>query len=193
MITENEKEALRRTWKLVIPISETAADLFYKRLFELRPEYSELFSADLTKQKRKLLQMLAFIVKSMDWPESAWKDPVAAEEDLMLVVLALGRRHKDLYLVPEDSYAVVCEALLWALDYALGTAFDDTARGAWLHVYQLVATTMRMGSALTDGPAAIKGRSHADALGSAALNDFQSRYGHAELPATNGASPEETA
>lgn len=193
MITETEKEALRRTWKLVVPIAETAADLFYKRLFELRPEYSELFSADLTKQKRKLLQMLAFVVKSMDWPESAWKDPVAAEEDLMLVVLALGRRHKDLYLIPDESYAVVGEALLWTLDYGLGSAFDDTARGAWTHVYQLVATTMRMGSALTDGPAAIKSRAHSDELGSAALDDFQRRYGHADVPSTNGASPEETA
>jgi hemoglobin-like flavoprotein len=192
MITENEKEALRRTWKLVVPIAETAADLFYKRLFELRPEYSELFSADLSKQKRKLLQMLAFIVKSLDWPESAWKDPVAAEEDLMLIVLALGRRHKDLYMVPAESYAVVGEALLWTLDYGLGSAFDDTARGAWLHVYQLVSATMRMGSALTDGTEALKARAHSDALGSAALIDFQRRFGHAEEPA-NGASPEETA
>jgi hypothetical protein len=51
--------------------------------------------------------MLAFIVKSLDWPESAWKDTISAEQDLVLVVLALGRRHKDLYRIPEESYAVV--------------------------------------------------------------------------------------
>src|SRR6185436_7813513 len=100
----------------------TAADLFYKRLFELRPEYAALFTSDLKEQKRKLVQMLAFIVRSLDWPDSAWKDTVSAEEDLVYVVLALGRRHRDLYRIPDDSYAVVGEALLWTLDYGLGTA-----------------------------------------------------------------------
>ena len=42
MITEEDKEHIRRSWKLVIPIAETAADLFYKRLFELKPEYRGL-------------------------------------------------------------------------------------------------------------------------------------------------------
>jgi hemoglobin-like flavoprotein len=178
MITDVEKDDIRRTWKLVVPIAPTAADLFYKRLFELRPEYAQLFSSDLTAQKRKLLQMLAFIVKSLDWPESAWKDTTSAEEDLVLVVLALGRRHKDLYRVPEESYAVVGEALLWTLDYGLGPAFDDAARTAWLHVYQLVSTTMRMGAAMTNPEAAIGSRAHAEQLGEAALEDAVHRFGH---------------
>jgi hemoglobin-like flavoprotein len=179
MITDSEKDAVRRTWKLVVPIAGTAADLFYKRLFELRPAYADLFPADLTSQKRKLLQMLAFIVKSLDWPESAWKDPISAEEDLVLVLLALGRRHKDLYRIPAESYAVVGEALIWTLDYGLGKAFDDSARSAWLHVYQLVSATMRMGSALTNGKAALGDRAHSESLGEKALQDFQRRFGQA--------------
>jgi hemoglobin-like flavoprotein len=179
MITDSEKDAVRRTWKLVVPIAGTAADLFYKRLFELRPAYADLFPADLTSQKRKLLQMLAFIVKSLDWPDSAWKDPISAEEDLVLVLLALGRRHKDLYRIPAESYAVVGEALIWTLDYGLGKAFDDSARSAWLHVYQLVSTTMRMGSALTNGKAALGDRAHSESLGEKALADFQRKFGQA--------------
>jgi hemoglobin-like flavoprotein len=181
MITDSEKDVLRRTWKLVVPIAETAADLFYKRLFELKPEYAALFTSDLTAQKRKLVQMLAFIVKSLDWPESAWKDTVSAEEDLVLVVLALGRRHKDLYKIPNESYAVVGEALLWTLDYGLGKAFDDEARAAWLHVYQIVSTAMRMGSTLTNGHAAIAARSRSESLGEAALADWQKKFGHAPV------------
>ncbi|HKU38116.1 MAG TPA: globin domain-containing protein [Polyangiales bacterium] len=184
MITDDEKEAVRRTWRLVVPIAGTAADLFYKRLFELRPEYAELFQGDLTVQKRKLLQMLAFIVKSLDWPESAWKDPVSAEQDLMMVLLALGRRHQDLYRVPAESYAVVGEALIWTLDYGLGNAFDDTARGAWLRIYQLVSATMRMGSALTNGQAAHGDRPRSEGLGKSALEDYQRKYGHSEIDTT---------
>ncbi|HET6339925.1 MAG TPA: globin domain-containing protein [Polyangiales bacterium] len=192
MITDSEKDEIRRTWKLVVPIGSTAADLFYKRLFELRPEYAALFTSDLAAQKRKLVQMLAFIVKSLDWPESAWKDAVSAEEDLVLVVLALGRRHKDLYRIPEESYAVVGEALLWTLDYGLGPAFDDSARAAWLHVYQLVSTTMRMGAAMTNGNAALEAREQSEELGEAALEDFQRKFGHEEIKATGSSSRGET-
>jgi hemoglobin-like flavoprotein len=185
MITDNEKEVLRRTWRLVVPIADTAADLFYKRLFELRPEYAALFTGDLTAQKRKLIQMLAFIVKSLDWPESAWKDNVSAEEDLVFVVLALGRRHKDLYRVPNESYAVVGEALLWTLDYGLAGAFDDMARAAWTHVYQLVSSAMRMGAALTNAQAATDSRTRSEQLGEAALGDFQRKFGSGGGPQSN--------
>lgn len=135
-----------RSWRLVLPIAETAADLFYKRLFELRPDVRQYFPEDMSGQKKKFVQMLGFIVKSMDWPESAWDDEVAPEEDLFLVVLALGRRHTELYRVPDESYGPVGEALLWTLDYGIGKEFDATLRGAWAKLYGLVARVMRMGT-----------------------------------------------
>lgn len=145
MLAEADKQIIKDTWRLVVPIAETAADLFYKRLFELQPGYKEYFTTELKEQKRKLIAMLAFIVKSLDWPESAWRDDVAEEDDLFLVVLALGRRHSELYKIPDSSYAVVGEALLWTLDYGLGKKFDGPARNAWTKVYTLVANTMKMG------------------------------------------------
>lgn len=145
MITDEEKAAIKDSWRLVVPIGDTAADLFYKRLFELRPDYKKLFGDDMKSQKRKLIAMLAFIVKSLDWPESAWRETVSEEDDLCLVMLALGRRHSDLYRIPDESYAVVGEALLWTLDYALGKKFDAPTRAAWGRVYGLVSLTMKMG------------------------------------------------
>jgi hemoglobin-like flavoprotein len=145
VITDDEKAAIRNSWRLVVPIADTAADLFYKKLFEIRPEYRRLFPEDMRNQKRKLIAMLAFIVKSLDWPESAWQENVEEEDDLFLIVLALGRRHSDLYKIPDASYDAVGEALLWTLDYGLGKKFDGPTRAAWTHVYQLVAMTMKMG------------------------------------------------
>jgi len=142
MITEADKEHIRRTWKLVIPIAETAADLFYKRLFELKPDYRVLFPEDMAGQKSKLVRMLAFIVKALDFPESAWRDEVSESEDLLLVLLALGRRHQALYSVPREAYGSVGEALLWTLDYGLGEAFSPPVRAAWTSVYKAVSTTM---------------------------------------------------
>lgn len=145
MLSDAEKKTILDTWRLVVPIADTAADLFYKRLFELAPGYREYFKSDLASQKRKLIAMLAFVVKSLDWPESAWRMNVEDEDDLFLVVLALGRRHSDLYRIPDASYATVGEALLWTLDYGLGKKFDAPARAAWTKVYGLLATTMKMG------------------------------------------------
>ena len=127
MLNDAEKKLILHSWRLVVPIKDTAADLFYRRLFEIKPAYQQLFKSDMATQKRKLIAMLAFIVKSLDWSDSAWRDDVAEEDDLFLVVLALGRRHAELYAVPDAAYAAVGEALLWTLDYGL------------------VATAMKMG------------------------------------------------
>jgi hemoglobin-like flavoprotein len=145
MLTDADKKTILDSWRLVVPIAETAADLFYRRLFELKPAYQQYFKGDMPSQKRKLIAMLAFIVKSLDWPESAWRQNVADEDDLFLVVLALGRRHTELYQIPDSAYASVGEALIWTLDYGLGKKFDDVARAAWTKVYGLLATTMKMG------------------------------------------------
>jgi hemoglobin-like flavoprotein len=188
MITDAEKDAIRRSWKLVVPIGETAADLFYKRLFELQPEYRKLFSDDLRAQKRKLLQMLAFIVKSMSWPDAAWREDVPPDEDLLLVVLALGRRHSELYKIPEESYGVVAEALLWTLDYGLGEAFTTEVKNAWVHVYTLVAKTMGLGSLMVDKDVALRSKQRALELGEQALLKDQEKLGltEAELFAEQG-------
>lgn len=158
MLTEKEKTAIRESWRLVTPIAETAADLFYKRLFELEPSYRALFSDNLDAQKRKLVTMLAFIVKSVDYPESAWREKVEEESDLFLILLALGRRHTVLYNVPDASYDAVGQALIWALDYALGRKFTPETQAAWTKVYRLVSTAMKMGRlSVGDRPAVADG------------------------------------
>jgi len=169
VLTESDRKAVRQSFRLVVPIADTAADLFYKRLFELKPEYRRLFADDIAAQKRKLLRMLAFIVRSLDYKDTEWRDDVPPEQDLMLVVLALGRRHSDLYRIPSESYAVVAEALLWTLDYGLGEAFTQEVRGAWTRLYTLLAQTMRLGSTAIDREAALRGAQQADRQGEEAL------------------------
>jgi hemoglobin-like flavoprotein len=145
MFSESEKQLLRDTWRLVLPISDTASDLFYKKLFELKPAYRALFPDDMLGQKRKLMATLAFAVKSLDWPLESWSEDVPEANDLFLVVLALGRRHRLLYKVPEDSFPVVGEALLWTLDMGLGQAFTPSARATLAKLYSVLSSMMVMG------------------------------------------------
>lgn len=146
MITETERLIIQDTWRLVVPIAETAADMFYKRLFELQPSFKQFFTRDLKQQKQKLIAMLDFVVRSLDWPESAWRrEAVTEDDDLFLVVMALGRRHRDLYKIPDSSYETVGEAWLWTLDSSLGEKLDSSARAAWTKVYALLANNMQYG------------------------------------------------
>ena len=145
MLTAAEKASIRRSWELVKPITETVADLFYRRLFEIAPRYRSLFKEDMAPQRRKLIAMLAFIVKSLEWREEGWQEAVAVEDDLFLVVLALGRRHVELYGVPDEAYGDVGSALLWTFDYGLGEAFTSDVRHAWTKAYDLISRMMQMG------------------------------------------------
>lgn len=145
MLTDEEKKLLRESWRLVTPTMETVADLFYRRLFELQPAYRGLFPDDMTAQKRKLMTTLAFAVRASDWARDSWADEVAHDNDLFLVVLALGRRHALLYKVPEEAYAVVHDALMWALNMGLGQAFTSETQAAWSRLYGLLSSVMKMG------------------------------------------------
>jgi hemoglobin-like flavoprotein len=145
MLDDQQKLLVKDSWRMVVPIAETAADLFYKRLFELRPDYRAYFKGDMPAQKRKLIAMLSFIVRATDWPDTAWREQIDADQDLFLIVLALGRRHSDLYAIPDVAYDAVGEALLWTLDYGLGKAFTAEVRAAWTQLYTLLALTMKMG------------------------------------------------
>ena len=145
MLTDDEKALIVNSFRLVVPIAETAADLFYKRLFEIAPQYRPLFSDDMTAQKRKLVTMLVFIVKSVDWVEADWAEDIDPEQDLALVVLAMGRRHTSLYKIPDESYDAVGQALIWTLDQGLGPAFTAPVREAWTRLYGVLATTMKLG------------------------------------------------
>lgn len=145
MLTDADKRDIVRSWRLVVPIAETAAELFYKRLFELKPEYVDLFPADMSGQRRKLVTMLSFIVKSLDWMQEDWEEEIDPEDDLALVVLAMGRRHSSLYKIPDESYDHVGAALIWTLEQGLGDAFTPDLRDSWTRLYHLLATTMKIG------------------------------------------------
>jgi len=128
-----QKELVQTSFAQVRPIAETAAALFYRRLFELDPTLRPLFKGDLEEQGRKLMDMLGVAVKGLDRPEA-----------LLPALANLGRRHAG-YGVKERDYETVGEALLWTLEQGLGASFTPEIREAWTTVYKLVAATMRNG------------------------------------------------
>ena len=92
----------------VVPISETAAELFYGRLFEIAPEVRPLFKGDMKDRGKKLMATLNVAVQSLtDLPKLV---PV-------LEKLAIGHVP---YGVKAEHYDKVGAALLWTLEQGLG-------------------------------------------------------------------------
>jgi hemoglobin-like flavoprotein len=58
----------------------------------------------------------------------------------------LGVRHVS-YGARTEHYAIVGQALLWALEKGLGDALSPDARSAWIKVHQVLADTMQAGAA----------------------------------------------
>jgi hemoglobin-like flavoprotein len=135
-MTPNQVELVQRSWKQVEPIAETAAELFYGRLFTIDPSLRVLFRGDMKEQGRKLMSMIAFAVKGL-----------SRLEQIVPGVQALGRRHAG-YGVKDEHYATVAAALLWTLEQGLGDAFSAEVRGAWTAAYVLLANTMKDASRL---------------------------------------------
>lgn len=134
-ITLEQKKLVQETWEKVVPIAETAAELFYGRLFEIDPELKPLFKqTDMKEQKMKLLQMLGMAVKGLD-----------NLEQLVPAVENLGRRHVG-YGVKDSHYDTVGDALLWTLEKGLGEAFTPEVMEAWTQTYITLATVMKNSS-----------------------------------------------
>jgi hemoglobin-like flavoprotein len=121
---------VKTTWQQVIPIADTAADIFYTKLFELDGSLRAMFPSDLTEQKKKLMQTLTLVITSID-------DLPA----VMPAVQALGRKHVG-YGVKPAHYQTVGAALLATLAVGLGDAFTPEVKAAWTAVYGTLSTAM---------------------------------------------------
>jgi hemoglobin-like flavoprotein len=140
-MTPRQITLVQASWKDILAVSETAAQLFYLRLFALDPSLRPMFKGEIREQGRKLIAMMSVVVNGL-----------ARIETLAPVIEALGRRHAG-YGVKDEHYTAVATALLWALEQSLGARFTPDVRDAWSAAYGLLASTMQ-GAARQEAQAA---------------------------------------
>ena len=128
-------ELVQASFKMVQPIADQAAQLFYQRLFELDPSLRRMFRGDMEEQGRKLMQMIGVAVGALRRLDQI----VPAVEDL-------GRKHAG-YGVRDEHYETVASALLWTLSTGLGEAFTPEVHDAWVAMYGVVTSAMKRGAA----------------------------------------------
>lgn len=130
-MTPEQIRLVQTSFENVAPMADTAAALFYARLFETDPSTRPLFRNDLRRQGAMLMQTLGLAVRHLHDPA-----PVLG------AVQALGVRHVR-YGVTDAHYASVGAALLWTLGQGLGPAFTPEVEAAWAAAYDVLSGVMR--------------------------------------------------
>ncbi len=130
MMTHRQIELIESSWDFVILNTQETGKIFYDRLFELDPSLRQLFKGDLDSQSRKLVALITLVVHKLHNLHEVEND-----------VKALGQRHAN-YKVAPEHYATVGIALLWTLEKALGAAWTEELKEAWIDVYTILSNTM---------------------------------------------------
>jgi hemoglobin-like flavoprotein len=130
-LTPHQVALVQSTFATVQPMTATAAELFYKRLFEIEPATADLFKGDMKQQGRMFMQVLAVAVGSL-----------SNMSTLVPIVQRVGLRHANVG-VKAEHYDSVQQALLWTLALILQDEYTDEVRSAWATAYAMLAGIMK--------------------------------------------------
>src|SRR5258708_35880372 len=96
-MTLDQKQLVQNPWEKVLPISETAATLFYGRLFELDPTTRPLFKhTNMPEQRKKLMRAIGTLVNGFN-----------TLDQLNPALRNLAQRLRA-FMLKDDNYSRVC-------------------------------------------------------------------------------------
>ena len=130
-MTPRQIELVQSSYRSVLLVSESTAQLFYARLFAVDPDMQKMFGGNMRQQGRMFMYALGAAV--------AW---LKNFEAVVPQLEALAQRHRGYGVMP-GHYGALADALLWALERALGESFDDELRTAWGELIAELAGVMK--------------------------------------------------
>src|SRR5262245_23928899 len=128
---QEQQHLVRASFAKVALIADTAAAMFYNRLFATDATLRPLFKGDMAIQGKLLMTMMATAVENIHQVDRR-----------LPAVRDLGRRHAG-YGVTPAHYDTVAGALIGTLEQALGPEFTPAVRDAWVAYYQTLAGEMK--------------------------------------------------
>jgi nitric oxide dioxygenase len=129
-MTPRQITLVQDSFAMIVPKREEVARGFYDNLFLIDPALRPMFPADLSDQGKKLMQVLAVVVRSL-----GDLGPLLPSIDDM------ARRHVA-YGVEDDHYATVGQALVRTLRAGLRAAFSQEMEEAWREAYAILSNRM---------------------------------------------------
>ncbi len=134
-MTREEKQLVRYSFEALQDVAQPMVMLFYGRLFDLDPALRGMFKAPMKEQAAKLVATLQVAVDGLDNLEA-----------LKPKLRELGKHHADLG-VTVQHYALVEQALLWAITRALEGGCSAATREAWQKLLRTISGEMIAGAA----------------------------------------------
>ena len=102
-MTANQQALVRQSFELLRENARPFMLLFYGKLFEMDPSVRSLFHNDISLQGRKLMDMLAEVVSSLE-----------NFQPLRSRLAELGRKYAS-YGVRSEQYEILMSVLLWVI------------------------------------------------------------------------------
>lgn len=129
-LSTTQTQVIQDTFSRIVPRADEFAESFYATLFQTHPEVRQLFPAEMSSQREKLISTLTFVVRGL----GDFSRIQSAVEDL-------GVRHVS-YKASPALYGAVGECLIRTLADFLGAHFTTDARAAWQSAYKALSDTM---------------------------------------------------
>ena len=95
-MTPDQVKLVQDSFAKVVPIADTAAELFYGRLFEIAPQVRAMFPADMSDQRRKLMMTLMTVVNGL-----------GNLDTILPAARALAKRHVGYTSTTGDDFALI--------------------------------------------------------------------------------------
>ncbi len=130
-MTSDDIELIRKSFGGVLSKGEAVGRAFYEELFRIAPEVRPMFSDDVGRQGKKLIDTVGLAVYALRSPGG----PGA-------VLATLGRAHAAKHGVLPHHFEPVGRALLATLEKSLGDAFTPEMKSAWTRFYGVMSDAM---------------------------------------------------
>ena len=144
-MTPAQLRLLQRSFGKIEPFAEQFGAMFYDRLFIIAPDIKPMFRTDLKAQQSKFMKVIGEVVQlhlraMISLPVTAQ----ASGEVTLPGAFWSGKLHAA-YGVRMEDFERMKEALIWALEQALGPDMSPEVRDAWHTAYDIVVRSMQTG------------------------------------------------
>lgn len=127
-----EIEIIKKSYKSIQPRMPRVTRVLFDRLFEINPEFRQLFEPDLRDLRKRLVRKIDNIVSNLHKPESIGPE-----------LKKLGKFNKENYKISPKHYEAFIEAFIYALSAAFGSDFTPELRKTWKYALEVASQVMQ--------------------------------------------------
>ncbi|KAJ7380383.1 hypothetical protein OS493_008836 [Desmophyllum pertusum] len=144
--SEETKNILKESWKLVEPVKTAAGKKMFQRLFETYPKVPNMFPTFKGMAQEEIISSRSLYLHAKRFM-CALENALLSLNDaevFLEYLMNLGERHRQ-WPVELEHFDSLKEALLWTLQDVLQSKYTGEVSEAWSELVDFIAATMMYG------------------------------------------------